>query len=184
MSTLKQLVDETTNIKNELKTCHTNLKNNLIEKGVECSDTDKLLSLANKVGEIELGKKFIKGITYQNTDNSRFFNTVCESGHTKSSRFHYVILPKPDFEVGLIVLRSNPSTVYNLITSTYCEGRIVTVKSQKELENGYYDNHNTYTVLADINNSRQQVFFGDRIEFPYVGNGEENGKLNYYIYEK
>ena len=53
MSTLKQLVDETTNIKNELKTCHTNLKSNLIEKGVECSDTDKLLSLVGKVGEIE-----------------------------------------------------------------------------------------------------------------------------------
>lgn len=61
MSTLKQLVDETTNIKNELRTCHTNLKNNLIDKGVECSDTDKLLSLANKVGEIELGKKWASG---------------------------------------------------------------------------------------------------------------------------
>ena len=29
MATLKNLVDETTNIKDELKTCHTNLKNNL-----------------------------------------------------------------------------------------------------------------------------------------------------------
>lgn len=61
MSTLKQLVDETTNIKNELKTCHVNLKNNLIDKGVECSDTDKLLSLVGKVGEIELGKKWASG---------------------------------------------------------------------------------------------------------------------------
>lgn len=61
MSTLKQLVDETTNIKNELKTCHTNFKNNLIEKGIECSDTDKLLSLVGKVGEIELGKKWASG---------------------------------------------------------------------------------------------------------------------------
>ena len=61
MSTLKQLVDETTNIKNELKTCHANLKSNLIDKGVECSDTDKLLRLANKVGEIELGKKWASG---------------------------------------------------------------------------------------------------------------------------
>lgn len=52
MSTLKKLVDETTNIKDELVTCHTNLKNNLITKGVECSDADKLLSLVNKVGEI------------------------------------------------------------------------------------------------------------------------------------
>ena len=184
MSTLKQLVDETSNIKNELKTCHTNLKNNLIDKGIECSNTDKLLSLANKVGEIELGKKFIKGITYQNADNSRFFNTVCESGYSKSSRFPYVVLPKPDFEVGLIVLRSNPSTVYDLITSTYCEGRVVTVKSQKDLENSHYDNHNTYTILADINNPRQQVFFDDRIEFPYDSISETAGQLNYYIYEK
>lgn len=61
MSTLKQLVDETTNIKNELITCHANLKNNLIEKSVECSDTDKLLSLVGKVGEIELGKKWASG---------------------------------------------------------------------------------------------------------------------------
>ena len=61
MATLKQLVDETTNIKNELITCHANLKNNLIEKGVECSNTDKLLRLANKVGEIELGKKWASG---------------------------------------------------------------------------------------------------------------------------
>ena len=52
MATLKNLVDETTSIKNELKTCHTNLKNNLITKGVECSDADKLSSLVNKVGEI------------------------------------------------------------------------------------------------------------------------------------
>ena len=49
MATLKSLVDETTNIKNELVECHTNLKNNLIEKGVECSDTDKMLSLIDKV---------------------------------------------------------------------------------------------------------------------------------------
>ena len=63
MSTLKQLVDETSNIKNELITCHANLKTNLIDKGVECSNADKLLSLANKVGEIELGKKWASGIS-------------------------------------------------------------------------------------------------------------------------
>ena len=67
MSTLKQLVDETTKIKNELKTCHANLKNNLIDKGVECSDTDKLLRLANKVGEIELGKKWASGTSVVNS---------------------------------------------------------------------------------------------------------------------
>ncbi len=35
MATLKQLVDETANIKNELIACHTDLKTNLIDKGVE-----------------------------------------------------------------------------------------------------------------------------------------------------
>ena len=49
MATLKSLVDETTNIKNELKTCHATLKNNLIEKGVECSEDDKILDLITKV---------------------------------------------------------------------------------------------------------------------------------------
>ena len=59
MATLKSLVDETTNIKNELVECHTNLKNTLIEKGVECSDTDKMLSLVNKAGNIETVSKVV-----------------------------------------------------------------------------------------------------------------------------
>ena len=49
MATLKNLVDETTNIKNELKTCHINLKNNLVEKGIEVSSGDKLATLVEKV---------------------------------------------------------------------------------------------------------------------------------------
>ena len=52
MATLKTLVDETTNIKNELVICHSKLKNNLIGKGVECSDTDKMSSLINKVNSL------------------------------------------------------------------------------------------------------------------------------------
>ena len=59
MATLKNLVDETTNIKNELKTCHTNLKNNLVEKGVEISSRDKLSTLVDKVGEIKQAVKII-----------------------------------------------------------------------------------------------------------------------------
>ena len=62
MATLKSLVDETTNIKNELVTCHSNLKNNLIGKGVECSDTDKMLSLIEKVNTITM--KAVPGDTY------------------------------------------------------------------------------------------------------------------------
>ena len=57
MATLKSLVDETTNIKDELVECHTNLKNNLIAKGVECSDNDKISSLIDKVNNINPATK-------------------------------------------------------------------------------------------------------------------------------
>ena len=63
MATLKSLVDETTNIKNELEVCYTNLKNNLIKKGVECDENDKILSLINKVNDIK-GFKLIPGNTF------------------------------------------------------------------------------------------------------------------------
>lgn len=49
MATLKNLVDETTSIKNELVECYSNLKNNLTEKGVECSDADKMSSLIDLI---------------------------------------------------------------------------------------------------------------------------------------
>ena len=68
MATLKSLVDETTNIKNELKTCHSNLKNNLIAKDVECSDGDKISSLIDKVNKIK-SYKIIDG------DNCEVFSS-------------------------------------------------------------------------------------------------------------
>ena len=70
MATLKSLVDETGNIKNELVECHTNLKNNLIAKGVECSDTDKMPSLINKVGAVGINTVVQKGIVSMNKLNS------------------------------------------------------------------------------------------------------------------
>ena len=62
MSTLKQLVDETTNIKNELITCHANLKTNLIDKGVQILEEDKILNLVRKIADIK-ELKFAIGTT-------------------------------------------------------------------------------------------------------------------------
>lgn len=78
MTTLKNLVDETTNIKNELVECHSNLKNNLIEKGVECSDTNKMSSLIDKIANIELGKKWASGNlgTYFYSNNNSLWKSV------------------------------------------------------------------------------------------------------------
>ena len=65
MTALKNLVDETTNIKNELVSCHSNLKNNLIKKGVKCSSTDKMPSLIDKIAGIVVVDNVIAGESIQ-----------------------------------------------------------------------------------------------------------------------
>lgn len=53
MTTLKQLVDETTNIKNDIVTCHSRLRTNLSNKNVSSLQTDKLPVLIDKVNLID-----------------------------------------------------------------------------------------------------------------------------------
>ena len=70
MATLKSLVNETTNIKNELIECYSNLKSNLIQKEVECSEDDKFSSLIEKINEISVGRKWASGedtLSHKNT---------------------------------------------------------------------------------------------------------------------
>lgn len=65
MITLKSLVDETTNIKYELVTCHTNLKNNLTTKGITVNPSDKMLTLINNVNNLDYVNNVIAGTTFQ-----------------------------------------------------------------------------------------------------------------------
>ena len=67
MATLKNLVDEVGNIKNELVTCSNTLKYNLTLKEVSYSGTDKLLSLINKVNDIKVGKRYATGTAMPDT---------------------------------------------------------------------------------------------------------------------
>lgn len=86
MPTLKNLVDETTNIKNELKECHANLKNNLTEKGVECDDADKFSSLVNKISSIKF-VDFGYGDSFLIDDNS-FLTPLSTSYNLKNAYYH------------------------------------------------------------------------------------------------
>ena len=96
MATLKSLVDETSNIKNELKSCYVNLKKNLIEKGVNVSSSDKMPNLISKVGSIETAPTYTAGdnkllyymdnrqtniamtVKVEETDNTYFFKYQCD----------------------------------------------------------------------------------------------------------
>ena len=49
MATLKSLVDETTNIKNEIVKCHSNLSSILTSKNVKVTEEDKMSDLIDKV---------------------------------------------------------------------------------------------------------------------------------------
>ena len=54
MATLKSLVDETTNIKDEIVECRDNLRQTLIEKGVECNSQDKMSNLIGKIDNLKI----------------------------------------------------------------------------------------------------------------------------------
>ena len=77
MTTLKSLVDETTKIKNELRTCHANLKNNLASKNVSISNTDKLSNLIDKITNIDVLNDAMKNqkISYKIAENTLSLST-------------------------------------------------------------------------------------------------------------
>ena len=126
MSTLKQLVDETTNIKNELKTCHTNLKSNLIEKGVECSDADKLLSLVGKVGEIELGKKWASGTSVVNSSK------ISVRGLNFKPRFIY------GYQTGV--------NYYDKRSVVYCSSPMIDIYAE---HSNYFEDYGKSVIYSD-----------------------------------
>lgn len=53
-STLKELVDETTVIKNDLVNCRDNLKNNLSDKGVDVASVNKMQELVNSIPKLKV----------------------------------------------------------------------------------------------------------------------------------
>lgn len=69
MSTLKQLVDETTLIKNDLVNCRNTLESNLLDKDIEVVPGAKMSTLIDKVGDITLGKKWASGSTQSENYN-------------------------------------------------------------------------------------------------------------------
>ena len=66
-SNLKQAVDHSKKIKKEIEYQNLKLKNNLIEKGVECSDTDKMSSLIDNIrfasSTVQVSNEYIMDLT-------------------------------------------------------------------------------------------------------------------------
>ena len=77
-SSLVDTVEHVKNVNDEIYFLKAKLENNLIEKGIECSDTNKMSSLIDKITNIELGIKWASGNlgTYFNSNNNRVWSSV------------------------------------------------------------------------------------------------------------
>ena len=64
MATLKSLVDETTNIKNELVECRNTLKTNLEIKGISIDEQDNIITLIEKISDISTSKYFSSDFSF------------------------------------------------------------------------------------------------------------------------
>ena len=99
MSTLKQLVDETTNIRKEIVNCYSSLKTNLTNKYVEVSNNDKLSSLISKVLDINTYKRIAgtekvymsdsNEYSATNTSNFEKLKTYEINDNFESARFNF-----------------------------------------------------------------------------------------------
>ena len=80
------LVSELNSVADELVECHTNLKNNLIAKGIECSEDDKLTVLVSKTFEAN-PVKIIDG------DNCKITDITAFTRYIKSLRRYCITTP-------------------------------------------------------------------------------------------
>ena len=157
MATLKNLVDETTNIKNELVICHSNLKNNLIKKGVECSDTDKMSSLIDKINEISLeslgGRKWASGILNYTRDTDVASITIAHNSD---------FTPTLAFVIFELYWTSEVTCAYVGVSNL-----------------GTMSTYNGYTTATTLN----LILNDSTITFSYNKTGSMKGNLYWYVFE-
>lgn len=94
------------------------LKNVLTSKEIECND-DKMLNLINKVGNIEIGKKWASGVSLKSSTTSKF-NYL--DGSTYGTTNYYEVVVN-GFTPSIIILfskiSSNGNEVINIMSKNY-----------------------------------------------------------------
>ena len=138
MATLKNLVDETTNIKDELVECHANLKNNLIEKGIEVLNSDKIPSLIEKIKQLKKIKVEIGTKSYALVYNSKT--------STKSNSYTEILSYTMLFEGSININFS--------MTGSSSDAGYLQIYKNEEMLNSYTKTGTTttnYSLDVDIN---------------------------------
>lgn len=112
-ATLKDVKNKVTEIENSLQDTKDYFKNVLTDKDIECSDTDGMLNLINKVKDISIGKKWVIGEGTTGT-TTYYFNDL--DGSTVGMT--YFDISNLDFIPSTIIyIASNNSVGYGILTN-------------------------------------------------------------------
>lgn len=166
---MSSLSTELNNMADELVQCHTNLKNNLIEKGVECSDADKMSNLIDKIPSIPLGKKYASGTlsTLRVYNNNKFATVSLNLSFTPSQIFFTF----DEADTSLDAQKIKNITISNVISPSSSKGYVV------EISNQYSVSVNLY--IADITKTSFNLYM------EWLGNARymDFRGITWYAYE-
>lgn len=137
MATLKQLVDETTDIKKDITTCYANLKNNLIDKGVEVKDSDKMIDLVDDVKNLESLPKPVKLLSIKNSPYKRYLLEPKFKGSTLQPLW------------SLLLVTDKYAYFYNAYYSYIYKCNLI---NGEESTIGHGKTVNTYSCCGDVEN--------------------------------
>lgn len=120
---LSNAIQYNENINSKISTLKIKLENNLIQKGVQCSKTDKMSSLIDKVNNISLeslgGKKWASGVSIVSSRTNLFYTL----NGTYSSSCYYFDIPLLEFKPSNVVFigkaSSSISGYVSNLTQTY-----------------------------------------------------------------
>lgn len=203
MTTLKSLVNETTNIKNEIVECHGNLSSILTSKNVEVAEEDKMSDLIGKVdllgnyddGKLWLYKEgdecssvtggWIKGHVYNTTSTTNFVKNADNITLTSSSNTRVTCLTSnlinvkgySKLNVEVMVTSKGTSCIRVAVSTnknTNCENTSGDIaKSATWQENMTLNSRKV--ISLDISNANTSCYIG-------IANQSNSGTLKFNIF--
>ena len=145
MSTLKELVNETTNIKNEIVNCYADLKDNLINMKINLVGSEKMLELIDKVLDIKTPTKVVAGnsiylVSMTNSDSGSDSNVISIPARKNSYKFRLNV------QGSLRTILSFQTSSYSMIINHLAEdGSIKYTKTYTKSSSSYVE----YTLDID-----------------------------------
>lgn len=171
-STLKELVDETTVIKDELVNCRNNLKTNLSNKGVDTTSLNKMQDLVNSIPKLKvLPSVMRKGDTWAMYDG--YENTTTGYEWKRAQSYYFQLPGSCRCVVKFKLQRSNGTGLEGNIRVNYIKDGSVIVSKE---ERTYSENFTELIIEFD------DVKIGDRVEI-FTKNNDHISFTNYLIFK-